>query len=467
MKIKDISIGDIIPYDNNPRENDFAVVAVANSIKEFGFKVPVVIDKDNTIIAGHTRIKAALSLGLDKVPCIVADDLTPDQVRAFRLADNKVAELAGWDFSKLEEELRSIGDINMELFGFDMEKFDDEFKEEQGKELRKTLKDRFLIAPTSVISARTGEWQERKRQWVSLGIKSEGSREDMKTGGGMVGNFPRYYEAKEKQEKLLGREMSNGEFEEKYLPSYIDRYRGDSMIKNTADGGALSTFDPVLCELMYRWFNVEGGKILDPFAGGSVRGIVASILGMDYTGVDLREDQIKANIEQGKEICDIQLNWICGDSMNIKKLANGSYDFIFSCPPYLDLEIYSDDPRDLSNNSYEDFVKMYRHIISESASMLKDDRFACFVVGSVRDKKTGVYKSFIRETISAFEDAGVWFYNDIVLATALGSLPVRIGRTFSATRKVGRAHQNVLVFYKGDASKIRENYKEQETVDLE
>ena len=112
-------MGDIIPYENNPRNNDGAVDAVAASIKEFGFKVPIVIDKDNVIIAGHTRYKASVKLGLETVPCIVADDLSEQQIKAFRLADNKVGELADWDFSALEMELEGIDEIDMEQFGFE------------------------------------------------------------------------------------------------------------------------------------------------------------------------------------------------------------------------------------------------------------------------------------------------------------------------------------------------------------
>lgn len=106
------------PYENNPRKNEGAVDAVANSIKEFGFKVPIVIDKKDTIVTGHTRYLAAQKLGLEEVPCILADDLTPKQIRAFRLADNKTSELAGWDFTKLDEELALIDDLDMTDFGF-------------------------------------------------------------------------------------------------------------------------------------------------------------------------------------------------------------------------------------------------------------------------------------------------------------------------------------------------------------
>lgn len=122
-KIKMASVKDLTPYPNNPRKNEAAIEPVANSIREFGFKQPIVIDKDNTIIAGHTRLLAAKELGLTEVPVIVADDLTPEQVKAYRLADNKTAELAAWDFELLDlelEELGDIGDFDMGDFGFDL-----------------------------------------------------------------------------------------------------------------------------------------------------------------------------------------------------------------------------------------------------------------------------------------------------------------------------------------------------------
>lgn len=118
IKVEYRNINEIIPYDNNPRKNDEAVDYVANSIKEFGFKMPIVVDKEGVIIAGHTRLKASKKLGLEQVPVIVADDLTEEQVKALRLADNKVSEVAQWDFNMLGEELANI-DIDMEQFNFE------------------------------------------------------------------------------------------------------------------------------------------------------------------------------------------------------------------------------------------------------------------------------------------------------------------------------------------------------------
>ena len=126
MNIIEKNLKDIKPYEKNPRKNDNAVECVANSIKEFGFKVPIVIDRDNVIVCGHTRYKAAKKLGLDKVPCVVADDLTDEQIKAYRLADNKVSELAEWDIDLLGEELDGIFDIDMSDFGFDLSEEEEE-----------------------------------------------------------------------------------------------------------------------------------------------------------------------------------------------------------------------------------------------------------------------------------------------------------------------------------------------------
>jgi DNA modification methylase len=217
-----------------------------------------------------------------------------------------------------------------------------------------------------------------------------------------------------------------------------------------------SIFDPVLCELAYSWFSAPGQLVLDPFAGGSVRGVVASKLGRQYIGHELRQEQVDANRQQGSKICGDDATppaWICGDSRNIDTTCKDvEADFLFSCPPYADLEVYSDDPKDLSTLGYEEFKGAYFEIIKKSCSLLKKDRFACFIVGEVRDKK-GNYYNFVGDTIQAFKDAGLNYYNEAILITAVGSLPIRAGKQFSASRKLGKTHQNVLVFVKGDGKK--------------
>lgn len=130
MDVKQVAIDKIRPYENNPRNNDGAVEAVANSIREFGFQQPIVVDMDGVIIAGHTRYKAALSLGMTEVPVVYAD-LPPEKVQAYRLADNKTGELAGWNFAKLQEELDELAtvEIDMEQFGFHIQDFGETFDE--------------------------------------------------------------------------------------------------------------------------------------------------------------------------------------------------------------------------------------------------------------------------------------------------------------------------------------------------
>ena len=435
---------------------------------------------------------------------------------------------------------------------------------------------------------------------------------------------------------------------------FSEEYSGGDACAGRGQSGT-SIFDPVLCELVYRWFSPPGGQVLDPFAGGSVRGIVAAYCGRRYTGIDLRAEQIAANREQwtaiaaaapppapapggprrvkvsaamlrqtfhpctpefiedtcqasccqssvapsgiivtihpseqaaiearggrvidglllpktgqkkcpfktDRELCGLHgtgakpfgciaspftLNphntlivrnryralrcykapgavpayvahrgsldlifgaaeaerivahlesgggdlfavmpedcyqklvdndaikhgrplgddgenarpdpvWITGDSRDLADLAPDlAADLIFSCPPYADLERYSDDPADISTMAYHEFRAAYFDIIAKAAALLKPDRFACFVVGEVRDK-CGNYLNFVGDTVQAFREAGLEYYNEAILVTAVGSLPIRAGRQFASGRKIGKTHQNVLVFVKGDGKK--------------
>jgi len=275
----------------------------------------------------------------------------------------------------------------------------------------------------------------------------------------LSGRVPDYYAQKRDAESRLGRALDNTEFERDYL--------------KLPEGGGLSAsgtsvFDPVLCELAYRWFCPPDGTVLDPFAGGSVRGIVASKLGRRYVGCELRAEQVAANREQAAAICgDPAPLWLHGDSRHIERHAAGvKADFVFSCPPYADLERYSDDPADLSTLEYDEFRASYADIIAASCRLLMEDRFACFVVGDVR-AKSGVYHGFPWHTIQAFEAAGLRLYNEAVLVTSVGSLPIRVGRQFDAGRKLGKTHQNVLVFVKGDAKRATEAIGKVECGDVE
>lgn len=283
------------------------------------------------------------------------------------------------------------------------------------------IADRFLIPPFSVLNTREGWWQDRKRAWSSLGIQGE------------IGREAKAFSCNDGQQKKYD-----------YLPDITT---------------GTSIFDPVLCELIYRWFCPAGG-VLDPFAGGSVRGIIACLLGNEYTGIDLSEKQLMANRDQADKICpNHKPCWIEGDAENIKQLTqNTEADLIFSCPPYFNLEVYSDDARDLSNMNWESFLIKYRKIIKENCDLLKQNRFACFVVGEVRDKD-GNYVNLVGETIKAFLDSGLKFYNEGILVNTVGSLPIRITKQFDSGRKLGKVHQNILIFLKGDAKQATRDMK--------
>lgn len=477
---------------------------------------------------------------------------------------------------------------NLQLFGKDL------FGDDAQPKPRGPVARKFLVPPFTILDARSGSWQERKRAWLRTGIKGE-----------------------------VGRDAASI-----HCPTQSDA-------NGLSDASYTSIFDPMLCECMYRWFCPPEGQIVDPFAGGSVRGIVAAMLGMRYWGCDLRREQIDANETQAAEIlpddegvaitvsgkmlrqkfhsCDAEYTsgvcngrccegsdgisvivhpsetkriealgatvqdgymvaddrglcpfktsggqckhhgdkpmgckaspftftdsgllvvrnryrllrcyncegaepayvahrwsleqifgaaeaerigreaaegsdriaatmpsgivkiltdnhnhrngkalsfpttapmWICGDSMETLDAAPDA-DFVFSCPPYGDLEKYSDDPADLSNMEWHTFIANYRRIILRSVKRLKENRFACFVVGDFRDKK-GFYRNFVSETIEAFRQCGAKLYNEAILVSSVGSASMRITKQFDSGRKMCKTHQNILVFCKGDWKK--------------
>lgn len=434
---------------------------INKSLTECGAGRSILVDRDNIVIAGNGVYEQATKLGL-KVRVIESDgkelivvkrtDLTTTdgKRKLLALADNHTSDTSRFDFSAVVED---FGVDILEDWSFDIDDFlfgDDDIKPAKNK--AGALKERFIIPPFSILDAKLGNWQERKRAWLEIGIKSEEGRDSNITFN-RSSQPPRVYEARNMLRDKTGIDPSWDE-----LIDYCKKHDIPIM-----DG--TSIFDPVLCELSYRWFNIESGKILDPFAGGSVRGIVASKLNMPYYGVDLREEQIAANYKNTTDVLGSDNTsdfptWRCGDSCEIDEHFQGlQVDMIFSCPPYADLEVYSDDPRDLSNMKYENFIHSYSAIIRKSCSMLKNDRFAVFVVGEVRDKQ-GVYRSFVPDTIEAFQKAGLHYYNEMILVNMIGSLAMRVSNQFNNSRKIGKHHQNVLVFYKGNPKNIRDNYPE-------
>ena len=291
--------------------------------------------------------------------------------------------------------------MNLDLFGNEIVK--DEL-----------LRNKFIEPPFSVLDTKSGNWQKRKKLWMQKGIKSE-----------------------------VGRDS-------KAIISGTDIYRDISKKEgyNNKDN-YVSVFDPAICEVLYHWFCKEAGKILDPFAGGSVRGIVANYLGYKYTGIDIRQEQIDSNREQAINILQVdnQPQWYVGDSNELlNEKWNIEFDMVFSCPPYADLEVYSDLDGDISNKPYKEFIQLYESIIEKSCKLLKIGGYACFVVGEVRDKN-GFYIGFVPDTIKAFEKCGMKFYNEGILLNPVASASMRANGNMKS-QKLVKIHQNILVFKK-------------------
>jgi hypothetical protein len=296
-----------------------------------------------------------------------------------------------------------------------------------------TLADRFTMPPFSVLDRKQGAWLDRRRRWLSLGIESEVGR-----GKGLVYGDAKFTAA------------TMGSPEQRSLPR-----DEPSLIERMMDiNGGTSVFDPVICELVYRWFSTPGSTVLDPFCGGSVRGIVAGVLERQYTGVDLRMEQIAANTAQANAMpwaSGARPLWMVGDATKLSESLpwDAEYDLVFSCPPYADLERYSDDPADISTWGWPEFVAGHAQAIADACSYLRDDRYACWVIGDVRGPD-GTYRGLPYETVRAFAAAGLRLINECIIVDPLGTAAVRSARPFVANRKVTRVHQVLYVFVKGD-----------------
>lgn len=259
---------------------------------------------------------------------------------------------------------------------------------------------------------------------------------------------PRFYERKAALERRLGRTLSTGDY-------IRDHWAGTTSRLNSGT----SIFDPVLAELLIRWYSPAGGLVLDPFAGGSTRGIVSAALGRSYVGVDLSERQVEADRAQAAYVfrpdgglrVAAQPRWIVGDATQIDSLLEPELaaDLVLSCPPYHDLERYSDDPRDLSAQSWEAFLDSLQRALAGAIGRLRQDRFVAVVVSDVR-APDGSYRGLPARTLEILEGLGVRLWNEAILLNALSSVPLRAARLFGRTLKLSRVHQNVLIGVRGD-----------------
>lgn len=414
-KVKQTKIDELIPDDKNfNKGTEYGNSLIEKSLRKFGAGRSVLIDKNNRIIAGNKTIENASAIGLDDVIVVETDgkkivavkrtdiDLDSKEGRELALADNQTSAV---NFSIDEDVLKDVSD-ELEI---DLGEWGITFDEEGTAVQHNSLSDRFVVPPFSILDSRKGYWQERKRYWRNL-IKDFGeSREN----------------------KLSDSELMSG-------------------INN-----GVSLLDPVMAEIICRWFGLRGGNVFDCFAGDTVFGYVSSSLGMNFTGIELRKEQASLNNER---VHGMSARYICDDGQNVARhIAKDSQDLFFSCPPYFNLEVYSDLENDASNQDcYDDFLQILRNAFSSAIECLKENRFAVIVVGDVRGDD-GFYIDLVGDIKRIFINAGAQLYNELILIEPLGTLPQRVGR-YMRNRKIGKCHQNVLVFYKGVPSTIPDNY---------
>jgi DNA modification methylase len=287
------------------------------------------------------------------------------------------------------------------------------YKSEKGKIVKQ-----FEFNPFTILDASTQKWLDRKSWWRSWGIESEIGR-NATAFGYATGTDPVSIKMQEKNNHI-------------------------------------SLFDPVLTELMITWHTNENDLVYDPFAGGPVRGIVTAALGRKYVGCEIRTEQVDANKLNANALSTLSMfdvehhpKWVLGDANEIEPPQD--IDFVFTCPPYFNLEIYSDLDGDLSNQTEEQFIKNYESIIERSVKNLKKNSFCAFVVGNVRRSNGSIF-DMSGLTVRSMEKAGIKFYADYVLRTPVGGSAVRIPQ-FAAGRKPIRLHQIVIVGVRGDGIK--------------
>lgn len=283
---------------------------------------------------------------------------------------------------------------------------------------KKNLSDWFIVPPFSVLNVGSDVWQARKKIWMNR------IKDTAQTRSNVLRNYTQ-----------IGVDFMN--------------IKGDTT----------SILDPVLCEVILHWFTEEGHSSFDPFAGDTVFGFCSSYKGRPFVGIELREEQVKQN----QSIIDangLDAKYILDDAVNVKNhFKKESMDFMFSCPPYADLEVYSDKENDLSNMDYDVFFEVIRQVYTDCFSVLKNERFAVITIGEVRHKTTGCYIGLVPKIIQIMIDAGFNYYNELILNTPVGNLMMRAGRYMNQNRKIGKNHQNVLVFYKGNPNNIKKHFK--------
>lgn len=448
LHVVDMPIDEIMAYEGNAKEHpDWQVAQIAESIRQFGFSDPVGIWHDEqgraVIVEGHGRVMAAKSLGMETVPTISLDHMTDEERRAYTLAHNKLTTNTDYDDEILAAELAGIGGIDMAAFGFDI---DNDIDDGQTNETRRRLIDDYVVPPFSVLDARQPYWTDREDQWLAMmGTTVYDARQGIWSG------------RKKQWAPVIADDGSSRGGARAYN---IGNSINDDPRFRTSNVNDTSILDPVLAEVIVRYFMPRpehGTACFDTFAGDTAFGFVAAALGKTFTGIELREEQAAHN-QAAADAAGLANTYICDDGRNVDKhIPPKSQDLFFSCPPYYDLEVYSDLPNDASNQpTFDAFYAILDEAFAKSAQALKDDRFAVVVCTELRDRD-GYYVDFPRRVIDTFERCGMRLYNNIVLVNPFSTAAIRADGNMRH-RKVVRVHQNVLVFFNGDTKRIHDIY---------
>lgn len=388
-------------------------------------------------------------------PIIRASELSEDEQREFIIKDN--VGFGEWDMDALANEWDSA-----DLLDWGLDVWDDDYSngdgsgsgnsDGSGSDETKSLNDAFVVPPFSIFDSRQGYWQERKKMWRErIGDMAESRTAKLVQSVEM--RYKDLYTRTMKHRKELG--ITFKEYIEKYVPKEVLEHEDKKVLSQ-----GVSIFDPVLSEICCKWFTpYEGAKMFDCFAGDTQKGLVFGMCGFEFTGVELRQEQVDINnrviAERG-----LPIRYICDDGQNVAKYFEPeSQDMLFSCPPYYNLEVYSDLENDASNQgTYEEFIAILKNAYTSALSCLKEDRFAVIVVGDVRNKANGAYYDFVGDIKRIFREAGAALYNEIILVEMSSSAALRAAKSMES-RKVCKTHQNVLVFYKGDPSNVKKVFK--------
>lgn len=380
---------------------------------------------------------------------IKATDLSEEEQREFIIKDN--VGYGEWDMDALANEwdAEELDDWGLDVWQNKEWENGESSGATNSKPANASLNDRFIVPPFSILDTRKGYWQERKKKWRELIGDNGESRNDTLITSPEIKYKDLYQRTRQHREELG---ISFKEYLDKYVPDDVKEREASKVLS-----AGVSLLDPVMAEIVCRWFGQDNCKTFDCFAGDSVFGYVSAHLGNEFVGIELRPEQARLNNER---VEGMTARYINDDGQNVAQhIAPVSQDLLFSCPPYFDLEKYSDLENDASNqDSYEDFIKILENAFKAAVGCLKDNRFAVIVVGDVRDKSTGFYYDFCGDIKRIFKEAGMPLYNEIILVETGASTALRAGR-YMESRKVAKMHQNILVFYKGKTKEIKNNFK--------